>query len=115
MQQQLDALPADTPFLMLNALWFKPEGAALYQGYLQAAAPIVRRYGARAQTICEPQSPLLGDFDADLVFFVEWPSVDAFRGMLGDDDYRAIMHLREDAIVKSLLVPCLPIGGQRAP
>ena len=45
-----------------------------------------------------PEESLIGDFDADLVFFVEWPSQEAFYAFVQDPGYQAIQHLRDDAI-----------------
>jgi hypothetical protein len=36
----------DQPFLMFNALWFKPEGGRKsYQKYMALAGPLLRRFG----------------------------------------------------------------------
>ena len=106
----VQALPDDTPFLMLNALWFKPEGGAeMYRQYMKAAFPFTEKYGASAENISTPQGDLFGDFDADLVFFVRWPDKQAFLNLISDPDYRKVARLRENAITKSYLVPCLPL------
>lgn len=96
------------PFLMLNALWFKPGGRETYQRYLEATGPLLRRVGGKAVAGGIPRQELLGSFDADLVFFVEYPNWQAFLDLTRDPDYLAIRHLRQDAIVKSLLIRCEP-------
>jgi len=53
-----------------------------------------------------PEANIIGKFDADLVFFVEWPSQKAFAEFVQDPGYLAIRHLREEAIRDSLLVRC---------
>lgn len=95
------------PFGMLNALWFKPDGGReRYSEYLKAAGPITQRYGGQPSQRLVPQQALIGEFDADLVFVVEWPSFEVFQQFIDDPDYKEIRHLREEAITKSLLIRC---------
>lgn len=103
-------MPDDTPILMFNALWFKPDGGAeKYREYMRAAFPIVQRHGGRKTTGGIPDKAVIGDFGADLIFFVEWPSWEAFNNFLADPDFEAIRHLREEAITDSLLIRCNPV------
>ena len=100
---------AEEKIYMLNALWFKPgDGARKYREYLKAAAPFLRAAGGRMHSaLYAPQSALIGEFDADLVFFVEYPSRAAFKQMAQDPGYLAqALPLREAAIRKSLLIEC---------
>lgn len=100
----------DTPFAMLNALWFKPEGGAeCYREYMKAAGPIVLRFGGKPQAPYVPRQAIYGEFDADLVFFVEWPSFQAFQDFANDAEYKKVQPLREQAISKSLLIRCEPL------
>jgi len=102
-------MPEDSPqkVYMMNALWFKPKGGAVrYQDYLRAAGPIVAKYGGRALGRYRPLQAMIGKFDAELVFFVEWPSWEMFEKFVADPEYAAIRHLREEAITKSLLIRC---------
>jgi uncharacterized protein (DUF1330 family) len=93
------------PFYMFNALWFREDGGAQrYSEYLQAAGPFVSKHGGTANESYVPEQALIGEFDADLVFLVEWPSEEAFSNMVQDPGYQAIAHLREEAIVNSLLI-----------
>lgn len=105
---------SDTAVYMFNALWFKPDGGAeKYREYMLAASPIVAKYGAKV--VQEPLAPgqaIIGEFDADLIFFVEWESMQVFQQMVGDPEYQKISHLREEALTKSLLVPCQPIARE---
>jgi uncharacterized protein (DUF1330 family) len=94
---------------MLNALWFQPgDGARKYREYLKAAAPYLRAVGGRMHSaLYAPQAAIIGEFDADLVFFVEYPSLAAFEKMARDPGYQAqALPLREAAIRKSLLIRC---------
>jgi uncharacterized protein (DUF1330 family) len=102
---------ADVPVYMLNVLWFKPDGGAeKYREYLRAAGPIVARYGGKKLDTFVPEQAIIGNFDADLVFTVEWPSWAVFEEFVTDAEYEAIRHLREEAIRDSLLVRCRKMG-----
>ncbi|HIF05863.1 MAG TPA: DUF1330 domain-containing protein [Gemmatimonadetes bacterium] len=93
------------PFYMFNALWFREDGGAQkYSEYLQAAGPFVSKHGGQVNDTYAPEQALIGEFDADLVFFVEWPNQEAFTSLFQDPGYQAIAHLREEAIVNSLLI-----------
>jgi uncharacterized protein (DUF1330 family) len=97
----------DASFSMLNALWFNEEGGAeKYGEYLEAAAPFVAKHGGTAGDAYIPTQAIIGTFDADLVFFVNWPNEAAFTGLLSDPGYQAISHLRGEAITDSLLIRC---------
>jgi uncharacterized protein (DUF1330 family) len=96
---------ADESFFMFNALWFKEEGgAAKYAEYLQAAGPFVAKHGGKSDASYSPAQALIGEFDADLVFLIEWPNFAAFTGLIQDPGYQAISHLRTEAIRDSLLI-----------
>ena len=68
---------------MLNALWFKPEGGSeSYQKYMDGCAPIFEKNTVlRPLPAFAPNKSVIGKFDADLVFFVEYPSWDTFKGL----------------------------------
>lgn len=96
---------ADESFFMFNALWFKEDGgAAKYTEYLQAAGPFVAKHGGKSDASYVPEGAIIGEFDADLVFMVEWPNFQAFTNLVQDPEYQAISHLREEAIRDSLLI-----------
>ena len=100
----------ESPILMFNALWFKPDGGAeMYREYGVATRPLVARYGGKKRTAGVPTKALIGDFDADLMFFVEWPSWTAFKEFVNDPEYVKIRPLRENAITNSLLIRCDPV------
>lgn len=95
------------PCFMLNALWFKSEGGIkMYQKYIEAALPILSKYGAKLKPAFNPLKAVIGEFDADLIFFVEYPSWEIFKQMISDPAYKKIRHFREEAITKSLLIKC---------
>lgn len=95
----------DESFFMFNALWFKEDGgAAKYNEYLEAAGPFVARHGGKSNDSFVPEQAIIGVFDADLVFMIEWPNFAAFTSLIQDPGYQAISHLREEAITDSLLI-----------
>jgi uncharacterized protein (DUF1330 family) len=98
---------ADQQVYMLNALWFKPDGgAARYAEYTAAAAPFVQELGGRMLEGFTPDQALIGQWDPDLFFIVEWPSWEAFTQLPANEGYRRIAHLREEALEDSLLIRC---------
>lgn len=101
-----------TAIYMLNALWFKPEGGQeKYMEYGAAIAPLLQKYEAQVLENYQPEESLIGDWDPDLFFLVKYPSKQAFEAMISSHDYREIAHLREEALVKSLLVRCAPFAA----
>ena len=64
----------------------------------------VARHGGQVIGAYEPVEAVIGEFDPDLFFVVEWPSWDVFQGFLADPEYQAVRHLREEALVRSLLI-----------
>lgn len=93
---------------MLNALWFKPEGGhEKYKQYMEAVAPLLKKYGGKVHShFYVPQQEIIGKFDADLIFFIEWPSWEVFITFTKDPDYQPVYKIREDAITNSLLIRC---------
>ena len=101
----------DQPIYMLNVLWFDPDGGReRYDAYLEAAGPIVARYGAKKLDSYLPEQAMIGEFDADLLFVVEWPSWETFQAFINDSEFQATRQLREEAITKSLLIRCSRAG-----
>ncbi len=105
---------ADERVYMLNVLWFKKEGgAAKYAEYAAAAAPFVEALGGKMLDGFTPELALIGEWDPDLFFIVEWPSWEAFTQLPANDGYLKIAHLRDEALDNSLLIRCsrLPAGS----
>ncbi|HEB89979.1 MAG TPA: DUF1330 domain-containing protein [Deltaproteobacteria bacterium] len=97
----------DEKIYMLNVLWFKPDGGAgKYAEYATAAAPFVQALGGRMIDGFIPEQSLIGEWEPDLFFIVEWPSLEAFLQLPLDPGYQAIAHLREEALRDSLLIRC---------
>ncbi len=92
---------------MLNALWFKEDGGAeKYAEYAAAAAPFVGELGGQLVESYTPQTALIGDWDPDLFFVVEWPDWESFLKLPQNPGYQKIAHLREEALRDSLLIRC---------
>ena len=92
---------------MLNVLWFAPNGGAeKYAEYAAAAAPFVQELGGALLDSYTPELALIGEWDADLFFFVEWPDWEAFTKLPQNPGYQKIAHLREEALRDSLLIRC---------
>lgn len=99
----------DTPVVMLNLLAFKPEGGReLYEEYGEAVAPLLDKVGGRIVFMGAPAPPLLGEGSWDLVVLVEYPTRQAFLDMIGSAEYKAIGHLRTEALLKGELHPMDP-------
>ena len=106
-----NAEATDERIFMLNVLWFKEDGgAAKYQEYMAAAGPFAAKHGATAHPAYVPEQAMIGEFDADLFFVVEWPNMAAFLALVGDPEYQKISHLRDEAISDSLLIRCKLAG-----
>lgn len=94
------------PVVMLNLLAFKPEGGEeRYLEYGAAVAPLLEAAGGRIVFLGRPSPVLLGDDSWDMVALVEYPSRQAFLDMIGSEEYRAIAHLRTEALTKGELHP----------
>ncbi len=95
---------------MLNALWFKPNGGEQrYREYLQAAGPLTAALGAKFLEGYKPEQALIGEWNPDMFFVVEWPNKLAFEQLIHNPEYNKIRHLREEALEKSLLIQCQKI------
>jgi uncharacterized protein (DUF1330 family) len=98
-----------SPVVMLNLLRFKPDGGReRYAEYGAAVAPLLERAGARVVFAGDPATVLLGERSWDLVLLVEYPTRGAFLEMIASEDYRAIGHLRTEALTEGELHPLDP-------
>lgn len=99
----------EDPIYMLNALWFKKDGGKeKYLQYGDAARPLLKKAGAEVQENYCPEKSIIGEWDPDVFFLVKYSSKQAFNAMVKSPEYQAIVHLREEAIDKSLLIRCKP-------
>jgi len=102
----------DNRVYMLNVLWFKEGGGAgKYAEYVAAAAPYVNELGGKLVESYTPESALIGDWNPDLFFVVEWPDWETFMKLPQNPGYQKIAHLREEALRDSLLIRCRRESG----
>lgn len=117
-------LPLDQPIAMLNLLRFRGRadyaaqvdpvidrdvsGAEAYAAYGRAAAAPFARAGGRQAWLGTPQLTVIGPADErwDLAFIAEYPSGEAFLGMLRDPEYQAAVVHRQAAVADSRLIRC---------
>jgi uncharacterized protein (DUF1330 family) len=108
-QEGLAALASragEGPVTMLNLLRFRPDGGReRYEEYGAAVAPLLEKVGARVAFLGEATLALIGDASWDLVLLVEYPTRQAFLDMVGSEEYRAIEHLRSEALLAGELHP----------
>lgn len=99
---------SDKKIFMLNAIWFKADGGEeRYRQYLKAVTPLMKEVGGRRLKSFVPDRELIGEFDADLVFFVEYPDWSAFKRFANSPEYHQVAYIREEAVDKSLLIRCV--------
>lgn len=99
---------SDERIYMFNAVWFKPDGGRdKYRKYMRVVIPLIKEVGGRKLKSFVPDRSLIGEFDADLVFFVEYPSWSAFKDFANSPKYHKAAPLRKESIEKSFLVRCV--------
>ncbi len=95
-----------SPVVMLNLLAFRSDGGQeRYAEYAAAVAPLLEGVGGRIVYAGEPGPALQGDDRWDLVALVEYPTRQAFLEMIGSAEYRAVAHLRTEALTRGELHP----------
>ncbi|CAM5743649.1 hypothetical protein SALBM311S_11234 [Streptomyces alboniger] len=103
------------PVVMLNLLRFRPDGGReSYQRYADAlGAGINARYGLRVEYLGAGGRALVAEEGQawDMVALVRYPNRQAFVDMIRDPEYRAVTHLRSEALVESVLQPTSPMGA----
>jgi len=111
---QLKTYPKDTPIVMVNILKFKAQtntgetGKQAYERYLKNAAPFVAEAQAKLVWKGQVHSSLIGNANnqPNLIFLVEYPSVNHFFKMVSNPDYQKISTDRTIALEYGGLIPC---------
>jgi len=117
-REQIAALAsseADGPIAMLNLLRFRDEalapdagmsGAEAYGLYGQGVAPYLEAAGARVLSAVACDLSVIGPEEAewDMAIIVEYPSRQAFIGMVSDPGYQEVAVHRTAALADSRLV-----------
>jgi len=119
-----DALPKDTPIVMVNLLKFRdkalyPQGSSFegcsgrnaYKRYMETAMEKLSEVGARPIWMSKAMVGVIAPEDEtwDQIFLVKYPSVDAFMTMLKMPDYLAATVHREAALEDSRLIATIEI------
>ncbi len=103
------------PIVMVNLLRFKEEadgidagvsGAEAYGRYGAAVAPLLEKAGGRvlSTAVCDQSIIGPGVREWDLVIMVEYPSREAFLGMVSDPAYLEVVPHRTAGLADSRLI-----------
>lgn len=111
---QLQSYPKNTPLVMVNILKFKAEtetgetGQDAYARYFKNSGPFVAKSGAKLLWKGQVHTSLIGDLSKQpqLIFLVEYPSVDHFFAMITNPDYQKIATDRTLALEYGGLIAC---------
>ena len=98
---------SSSPVYFLSAVWFRSDGGARrYQAHLEMAWPIAMKYGCKKLDSYVPETVMFGEFDADLIMFVRFPSREKFDACMNDPEFQEIFANRDKSLKKSFLVQC---------
>ena len=99
--------PSSDTVYMLNLLRFTSEAGReqYYSKYGAATSPLINKRGGGAVYFLKGVGPVISDEKIDRLILVTYPSTESFVDMITSDEYRAIAHLRTDAIELGLLFP----------
>jgi len=112
-KQLFERVPALGPVVMLNLLAFREmatdgqrTGRQAYADYSKAVAPLLAAAGGRVHWFADAHHALIAPPGEswDEVLLVEYPSRDAFVGMIQSPAYAAIVHHRTAALRDSRLI-----------
>jgi uncharacterized protein (DUF1330 family) len=112
---ELMAYPKNTPLVMLNIIKYKAKteegkqtGEELYAEYFQKAASFVAKSGAKLIWKGKVASTVIGDSQnqPDIVFLVEYKSVNDFLAMIANPEYQKIANNRKMALEYGGLIAC---------
>ena len=93
---------------MLNAFWFKADGGEeLYKEYMKEALPLIEEAGGQKLRSLVPERAMVGEMDADLLYFIEFPSWGAYKGFANSAAHHKIAYKLRDATDKTLLIRCV--------
>ncbi len=113
--RDLDVLLAEDSgglVVMLNLLRVRPDGGReSYPRYAEAlAGGINARYGLQVEYLGDAGRALVAEDGQAWDMVVRYPNRRAFADMIRDPGYRAVSHLRSEALVESVLQPTMPIA-----
>ncbi len=117
-KEQLEALknyPADQAITMVNIIKFRDQteagnesGKAAYARYISNVGPLIEKAGAKMIWRGNVAQTVIGDAEgqADVIFLVEYPSVQQFLDMINSPEYQIIGKDRSIALVYGGLIAC---------
>jgi len=119
-----EEFPADTPAVMLNLLRFRDQaeyadarvplcrGRTAYAEYSRLIEPMLAAAGAKVLWVGKSFAALIAPAgeEWDEVLLVQYPSKEAFLGMIKSQAYQAIVHHRTAALADSRLVPSVQVS-----
>ncbi len=111
---QLKSYPKNVPIVMLNILKFKEftetkeTGQEVYARYFKNVAPFVKDAEATLIWKGNVHTNLIGNLEhqPQLVFLVEYPSIDHFFTMVSNPEYQKIARDRSIALEYGGLIAC---------
>ena len=112
---RLKGYPKDTPLVMINILKFKARtdngnesGKEAYARYFRNAKPFVAQSNAKLIWKGAVAATVIGDSEKepDMIFMVEYPSVDHFIKMVSNPEYQKIANDRNIALEYGGLIAC---------
>lgn len=111
---QLKSYPKNTPVVMLNILKFKDftttneTGQEVYARYFKNVAPFVKDAEAKLIWKGNVHTNLIGNLEnqPQLIFLVEYPSIDYFFSMISNPAYQKIAADRSIALEYGGLIAC---------
>ena len=107
--------PKNTPLVMLNIIKFKEKtgngnetGKEAYARYFKNAKPFIAQSNAKLIWKGAVAATVIGDAkkEPDMIFLVEYPSVDHFIRMISNPEYQKIANDRTIALEYGGLIAC---------
>ena len=96
--------------VMINLLRFVEGGRSHYEEYARAIGPFLAKVGGQITYAGIAGDALVAEDGQawDAIVIVRYPSRQAFSAMVADPGYRAITHLRTQALRETVLQPTTP-------
>ncbi len=112
--EELQSYPQNKPLVMLNILKFKAQaktnetGQEAYSRYFKNAAPFVEKSGAKLIWKGQVHNTVIGNSEnqPDIIFLVEYPTVNHFFAMVSNPEYQKIAGDRYIALEFGGLIAC---------
>ena len=111
---ELQDYPKDTPLVMLNIIKFKAKtstnetGQEAYARYFKNASLFVKNSGGKLVWKGKVHTTVIGDSELQpqVVFLVEYPTVNHFFAMISDPEYQKVASDRSLALEYGGLIAC---------